>query len=97
MNNERKYVNKIVNLNESLNKYSLYDGIEEPQCPRSSIQVVWDATGSNDDVAKAYWKELYLEDFETILEYLKDRLNSPQLQLCAEIEELLLNGIVASN
>ena len=31
------------------------------------------------------------------MEDLKGRLNSPQLQLCAEIEELLLNGIVAPN
>ena len=93
VNKERKDVNNIVSLNELLNKCSLYDGIEDPQCPRSSIQVVRDATGSNDDAAKAYWKELYLEGFETILEDLKERLNSPQLQLCAEIEELLLNGL----
>ena len=80
-----------------MNNNSLYDGIEEPQCPRSSIQVVRDATGSNDDAAKAYWKELYLEGFETILEDLKGRSNSPQLQLSAEIKELHLNGIVAPN
>ena len=97
VNDERKDVKKLVSLNETLQKYSLYDGIEEPQCPRASIQVVRDATGSNDDAAKAYWKEIYLEGFETILEDLKDRLNSPQLQLCVEIEELLLNGIVAPN
>ena len=97
VNDERKHVNDLVSLNETLVNYSLYDGIEKPQCPRASIRVVRDATGSNDDAAKAYWKELYLEGFETILEDLKDRLNSPQLQLCAEIEELLLNGIVAPN
>ena len=97
VNEERKDVNNLVSSNDTLNKYSLYDGIEEPQCPRSSIKVVRDATGSNDDAAKAYWKELYLEGFETILEDLKERLNSPQLQLCAEIEELVLNGIVAPN
>ena len=97
LNDEREDVNKLVNLNKTLKKYSLYDGIEEQQCPRSSIQAFRDATSSNDDAAKAYWKELYLDGFETILEDLRDRLNSPQLQLCAEIEELLLNGIVAPN
>ena len=97
VNDERKDVNNLVSLNEILNKYSLYDGIEEPKCPRASIKVVREATGSNEDAAKAYWKELYLDGFETILEDLRDRLNSPQLQLCAEIEELLLNGIVAPN
>lgn len=67
VNEERNDVNNIVSLNTSLNNTSLYDGIKEPQCPRSSIQVVRDATGSNDDAAKTYWKELYLEGFRTIL------------------------------
>ena len=44
-----------------------------------------------------YWKELYIDGFRTILEDLTERLVSPQLKLCAEIEEVLLNGILAPN
>ena len=35
-----------------------------------------------------------IEGFDTIILDLKDKLNSEQYQLCAEIEELLLNGII---
>ena len=97
MNNERDVINNIVSVNQTLKKYSHYDRIEEPQCPIVSIQVICDTTGSNDEVAKLYWKELYLNGFQTILEDLQDQLISPQLEVCAEIEDLLFNGIVTPN
>ena len=65
--------------------------MEEPSCPRSQFKEL--DTINEDPAAKIYWKELYVEGFNTIIADLFDKLNSEQYQLCAEIEELLLNGI----
>ena len=90
---ERLLVNESTNNNPIIRGFNSYDEIEAPTCPRAQIRSL---TGvSEDDTAKVYWKELYLDGFETILEDLSERLVSPQLKLCAEIEELLLNGILA--
>ena len=67
--------------------------LEAPACPRAQVRSLTDV--SEDSPAKIYWKELYLDGFQKNLEDLTDRLTSPQLKLCAEIEELLLNGILA--
>ena len=40
---------------------------------------------------------MYLEGFNTIIEDLNSKLSSEQYQLCAQIEELLLNGITGQD
>ena len=88
---ESNKLSKSLNKNETLKKFPYFNGMEEPSCPRSQFKEL--DTINNDSAAKIYWKELYVEGFDTIILDLKDKLNSEQYQLCAEIEELLLNGI----
>ena len=90
---ERLLINESVNNIPIIRDFNAYDEIEAPVCPRAQVRSLTDV--SEDSPAKIYWKELYLDGFQTILEDLTDRLTSPQLKLCAEIEELLLNGILA--
>ena len=68
--------------------YNGWDGIEQPECPRTYNRALVDV--SEDAPGKIYWKE-----HPTILEDLNDRLISPQLMLCGQIENLLIDGIVA--
>ena len=48
---------------------------------------------SEDDAKKAYWKELYVGGFDTLLDDLKDRMYSPLIRVFVEIENVLLNSI----
>ena len=88
---ESKKLSELLNKNKILQKFPYFNGMEEPSCPRSLFKEL--DTINKDSAAMIYWKELYVEGFDTILLDLKDKLNSEQYQLCAEIEELLLNGI----
>ena len=90
---ERLQINESVNNNCIIRDFNAYDEIEQPSCPRAQVRAL--TAVSEDTPEKIYWKELYLDGFKTILEDLNERLESPQLKLCAEIEELLLNGILA--
>ena len=92
---ERLLINESISNNPIIRNFNSYDEIEAPVCPRAQVRSLTDV--SEDSPAKIYWKELYLDGFLTILEDLTDRLASPQLKLFAEFEELLLNGILASD
>ena len=88
---ERNTINELANNNEILKNFTTYDGIQEPQCPKAQLNSLNRSSEESD--VKIYWRELYLQGFDTIIEDLDTKESSEQYQLCAEIEELLLNGI----
>ena len=91
----RNTINELVDNNRILKKFTSYDGTEEPDCPRAQFKLL--SGVSDDTAAQIYWKELYVQEFDTIIEDLEAKLSSEQYQLCAEIEELFLNGIIATD
>ena len=69
-----------------------YDEIEAPECPQVQVRAL---TGVSEDIStKMYWKELYIDGFQTIFEDFTERLTSPQLRLCTEIGEVLLLHLI---
>ena len=51
---ERKTINDLANDNEILQNFTIYDGIEEPQCPRAQLKSI---NGSSDElVVNIYWR-----------------------------------------
>ena len=87
-------MNNSANKNIILKNYPFYDGIEEPSCPRAHFKVLNEACeNSEETAAKLYWRELYIEPFDIIINDLNDKISSEQYKICAEIEDLLLNGI----
>ena len=44
--NERKTINELADDNEILQNFNIYDGIEEPQCPRAQLKSI---NGSSDE------------------------------------------------
>ena len=88
-------MNELADNNNILKKCTSYDGIEEPVCPRAQFRLL--DRVSEDTTAQIYWKELYIKWFDTTIEYLKAKLSSEKYKLCTEIEELLLNGTIATD
>ena len=76
---ESKKLSELLNKNKILQKFSYFNGMEEPSCPRSQFKEL--DTINKDSAAKIYWKELYVEGFDTIILDLYDNLNSVQYQL----------------
>jgi len=79
-----------------LQRYNFYTAIEEPLCPCASIRVLRQVHDTEEEAVKAYWYDHYVGTFETIVEDLRDRLNSPLIKVFVEIENLLLNSINSS-
>lgn len=50
---------------------------------------------SDEEAIKAYWKVHYVGEFDKILDALNDKPNSPLMQIFVEIENVLLNAIIA--
>ena len=77
----------------SLRTSGFYSEISDPSCPRGSILLLSQVNDTYADVVKAYWKEHYVEAFDTIINDLKDRLDSPLIKVFVEIENVLMNAI----
>ena len=92
---ERNKIYDLVDNNTILIEITSYAGIEDPECPRSQFILLNGI--SEDNAVQIYWKELYIQWFDTIIEDLEAKLSSEQYQLCAKIEELLLNGIIETD
>ena len=67
--------------------------MEEALCPQASMVALRQVNKSEDDATEAYWKELFVGGFDTLLDNLKDRMNSPLVKVFDEIENVLLNTI----
>lgn len=67
-----------------LKNFNTYDGIEEYQCSRAQ-QKSRNGSSEGSDV-KIFWRDLYLQGFNSIIEDLNAKLSSEQYQLCIEIE-----------
>ena len=50
---------------------------------------------TEDGSIQAYWREVYISAFTSILEDLKDRLDSPFIEVFVKIENTLMNAICA--
>ena len=48
---------------------------------------------TEDEAIESYWNEHYVGAFQTILDDLNDRIDSPLIKVFVEIEEVLLNSI----
>ena len=90
---------KRVELNEkaqnlqSLQECGYYTEIEEASCPRATMRVLRGVVETEDEAIESYWNEHYVGAFQTILDDLNDRIDSPLIKVFVEIEEVLLNSI----
>ena len=77
----------------SLRTSGFYSEISDPSCPRRFFLPLNQVNDTYADVVKAYWKEHYVEAFDTIINDLRDRLDSPLIKVFVEIENVLMNAI----
>ena len=78
---------------QSLQECGYYTEIEEASCPRATMRVMRGVVETEEEAIESYWNEHYVGAFQTILDDLNDRIDSPLIKVFVEIEQVLLNSI----
>ena len=74
-------MNEDVGNNITVQRYTTFDEISPPICPCASMISLRGETQSEEGVISSYWKEYHSGALITIIDDLKDGLNSPLIKV----------------